>query len=147
MNDAMNDTQRDIQDLQRDMRGVQRDLRHNDADTRELNAQLEQLNAELKPLMAKLDEQQKTYRDYMDDYRKQVREQEESFNEDMSKHLFQSLCDYGSTLKSLKDDEHVTLIFEDYKDNRDQVYVFPFKEVESCKSVDKLTQAAISYQM
>ena len=87
------------------------------------------------------------YKKSMLEYRKK-RDQKNTQNaKTKSDTIVSTLCDYGATLRSLKNDEHITLIFENYTDNKDQVYVFDYDEVRSCDSGEKLLKTAVSYQL
>ena len=41
----------------------------------------------------------------------------------------------------------ITLIFTNFENSKDQVYVFNYKDVKSCSNKDKLVKKAISYQI
>jgi len=69
------------------------------------------------------------------------------FTFNLSGKVVQALCDYGATLKSLKNDEHITLIFENFNNDQDQINVFSYKDVAECTSNEKLQQSAVSYLM
>ncbi|MDT8399313.1 MAG: hypothetical protein RQ899_11920 [Pseudomonadales bacterium] len=146
MNEEMRGTQQEVQGIQRQIRGVQRELRKN-TDDEESRADLNRLTASLDPVIKKLQDQQKAYFDYMEEYQKQAQARQEAWSRDLSGRMIQALCDYGKTLKSLDDNEHITLIFENYSDNKNQVFVFPFKAVAECISSEKLQTVAVSYLM
>lgn len=148
MNEAMREQQRKVQDAQRQIRDLQREQqRGSEADMQEFASRLQAVENALQSQVAALTQQQQAYRDYMEQYQQQARAQEASANELMMGHILQALCDYGSTMKSLPANEHVTLVFENYQDDKEQIHVFTFKAVSDCTSVDALKRAAVSYLM
>lgn len=147
MNEAMREQQQEIQEIQRSIREVQRSLRRENGSTIDLENQLKELEASLQPEVAALEDQQKAYTDFMEEFQNQARAQQETLNTQTTGRIIQALCEYGSTLKSLKSDEHITLVFENYNDEQDQIHVFPFEAVSECTTVEKLQQVAVSYLM
>jgi len=71
----------------------------------------------------------------------------EAKNKQKSDSILTTLCDYGATLRSLKNDEYITLVFENYENGKDKMLVFSSKNVKSCCNKDKLLETVISYQL
>ncbi|NVJ60415.1 MAG: hypothetical protein HWE27_08495 [Gammaproteobacteria bacterium] len=69
----------------------------------------------------------------------------------MMKQTISALCDYQASLRTLPDDEHVTLIFEKFGDSRkqDKIMVFKKSTLEDCESttsgINKLISEATQY--
>lgn len=145
--DAMREKERAMQSVQREIRDVQRQIARADNDTKELDKKMKELEKNLNAQADALEQQRKTYTDVVTDMEKKNQAQREENNKIITHQIVKSLCDYGSTLKSLKSGERVSLILENYADNRDQIYVFDYKDIASCTSSDKLMNSAIAYQM
>jgi len=137
------------QQQREEVRKLQREIRQMESESDRLeneskaDALRDQLNSKLESLKSKM----QSYKKSMADYRKKRDEKYEASAQLKSQAVLTTLCDYGSTLKSLDNDEYVTLIFKNYNDNKDQVYVFEFDDIKSCDSVDKMVKSAISYQL
>lgn len=164
MAEALRDRREDIQDLQRDLRGLQRDLRRGAEDPEVLEERLAAVNEELEREMAALEEQREAYEQFTNEYRRLQEEHLAEFGNRLVNLVATTLCDYGSTLKELGNNEHVTLIFRNleqgqdqvYRDaftevrapansGRDRIYVFDYPDVTSCESPETLLQNAINY--
>lgn len=67
---------------------------------------------------------------------------------DLEALLLQAVCDYGGTLKSLPEDEHLSLRVRE--STRDVFYVFRFEDVVDCQrgsmTPAKLLEAGVSYE-
>jgi hypothetical protein len=139
--------QRDeVRELQRQIRRIERDLDGPEKNTEE-RKQVEKLKTELDAKVAALKQKMDQYKQSMSEYRAQREKKYTESAENKSDIIISTLCDYGATLRSLANDEHVTLIFKNYKSDYDQIYVFSHKDVADCSSKDKLKRAAISYQL
>lgn len=147
MNEAMRERQRAVQEQQRALRDVQRQLRNQNQDLDALNIKLKEMEAALQPQMTALNDQQKAYAAFMEEVAEKAKAQQEALNKQLTSRVVQALCDYGSTLKSQKNDEHITLVFEHYSNDQDQINVFSYKDVAACTSSEKLQQSAVSYLM
>lgn len=145
MADDIRDQQEEVRDLQRDMRDLQRELRNADNDHAEIETRIDELQAQIDVEMADLEAQTTAYQSVRQEYR-QEREQEEANRNIAAQNLIIStLCDYGNSLRSLQNNEHVTVVLKNFKDNRDQIYVFDYADIASCSSADELLQGAIAY--
>lgn len=137
-----NHEQRDeVRQLQREIRTIERQQAN---ENKESNNKLKkELNAKITVLNKKIAE----YKKSMDEYRKVRDQKNEQHKLKKSQTIITTLCDYGSTLRSLKSDEYFTLIFKNYEKKNDQVYVFKAKDVKNCDSNKELLKKAISYQL
>ena len=61
--------------------------------------------------------------------------------------IFETLCKYGNTLKSLNSSEHVNVVLHNYRGNKTLVYVVDHDKITNCKSADSLQKTANSYRM
>lgn len=147
MSEAMREKQRDIQELQRDLRELQRDLRDPDENVSRIETQMAEVEAEMEQELAALERQRAAYEQYRAEYEQLRVDQVESYGRELANRAVSALCDYGATLRSLPANEHVTLIFENFSEDRDQVYVFEYGDVASCTSSDQLMASAVSYQL
>lgn len=143
LRDEQSDRREEVRDMQREIRELERESRHNNKD----KEKLEETKQKLQKSMAELEKKKAEYQKSMEEYREKKNQKERERNNKKSETIISTLCDYGSTLRSLDNDEHVTLIFSDYQDNKDQVYVFSSEAVKECSSKDKLIKQAISYQL
>lgn len=147
MAEEMRDSQRDIQARQRDLRELQRNVRAPGADAARVESRIAEVEAELEGEMKALERQREAYEDYAAEYEQRVQEQVEGLGRALAERAVDALCNYGATLRSLGPDEHVTLIFENYNQNRDQVHVFRSADIAACRSADDLMASAVSYQL
>lgn len=148
MEEAMRDTQEDIRDRQRDIRSMERDLRNADEAERDaIQARIDSLEADIDGQMDSLDEQRQAYEAFVADLQEARRSQQMAVAEEAADQIIATLCDYGPTLRSLADDEHVTIILEDVVDGADQVYVFAAGDISDCRPADDLKSKAVAYRM
>lgn len=147
MNDDLRDQQEEVRDLQRDMRDLQRELRNDDGDNDELEARIEQLQAQIDVEIETLETQSSAYQNVMQEYRQEREQEVTARNEAAQSLILSTLCDYGNTLRSLQNDEHVTVVMQNFDGNLDQVYVFDYADVVACDSGEDLLQSAIAYQI
>lgn len=148
MMDAIRDHQENIRDQQREIRSLQRQLRNDDdADVESIENQIVEIEAQLEAEMEELDTQSTAYANSMLEYREAQQQQITQRNQLALDEIMTTLCDYGSTLRSLQSDEHVTIVLQNFNDNSDQVYVFSAGDVASCSSGEQLLQTALGYQL
>ena len=132
-----------IRDLQRSIRDVERQAR----DDKDNSKNIRKSKAELEKKVAELSEKMKVYEKSMHEYREKRAEKYRVNNKKKSDAIVGTLCDYGATLRSLKNGEHITLIFENFENGKDQIHVFDYEDVQDCSSKDKLLKKASSYQL
>lgn len=133
----------EVRELQREIRRMERD-RDNESSS----------NQQLAKTKAALEEKVDVLKDKMDQYKKSMKEyrakRDKKYIEGAkhkAKTIVSTLCDYGATLRSLKGNEYITLIFKNYSNNNDQVYVFNYNNVRNCSSGEKLLKSSISYHL
>lgn len=150
MSDDIRDQQEEVRDLQRDMRDLQRELRNADDDSAEI-AEIEenivQLQAQINAEREVLDSLTASYQSVIQEYRQERNNEITAQNEAARSLIFATLCDYGNTLRALENNEHVTLVMQNYENGQDQVYVLDYTDVASCSSGEQLLQNAIAYQL
>jgi hypothetical protein len=59
--------------------------------------------------------------------------------------IFSTLCNYGNTLRSLANGEHVSIVLQNYADDQTQVHVFDYADFANCSSADSLRAAGVTY--
>ena len=143
LRDQQRESRREIRDMQRAIRELEREAKHNSEESSELNKR----RAELEKQMAKLSEEQALYKKTMKEYKEKKYQKVREKNDKKANLIISTLCDYGSTLRALEKNEHVTLIFSSFENNKDQVYVFDYDDVSDCSSKDKLLKNAVAYQL
>ncbi len=144
LRDEQRDQREQVRDLQRSIRDTERQARRQqEVDSK----QLKETKTRLKEKMKVLEKKIKIYSDTREKYEEERRAKYRVNTKKKSDLITSTLCDYGSTLRSLKSNEHVTLIFKNYENDKDQVYVFNYNDVKSCSSKDKLLKKAVSYQL
>ena len=132
-----------VRELQREIRSLERQRDRDEDEKHQIAKVKEELEQKLGSLNKRMDE----YKQSMKKYR-EVRDQKFIASTKLkSDVIISTLCDYGGTLRSLKKDEYVTLIFSNYAKNKDQVYVFEYSDINDCTSKEKLLKRAISYQL
>jgi len=130
-----------IRDLQRSIRDVERQAR----DDKNNSKNLDQNKLDLEKKVAELSEKMKVYEKSMQEYREKRKEKFRINNIKKSDAIVTTLCDYGTTLRSLKNGEHITLVFENFENGKDQIHVFDYKDVQDCANKEKLLKKATSY--
>ncbi len=141
LSDENREHREEIRSLQREIRDIERQARRADSD------ELKNNKIKLENKVAKLSEKMKMYEKSMQEYREKRQEKYRANNKKKSDAILATLCDYGATLRSLKNGEHITLVFENYENNKDQIHVFDYSDVRDCSSKEKLLKEAISYQL
>jgi len=143
MRENHNSQREEVREIQRELRRIEREK---DSEENAISHQ-KRLKKELEGKAKLLKDKMTKYKKSMAEYRKKRDEKRTQSTIKKSDIIVSTLCDYGATLRSLKNDEHITLIFGNYAGSKDQVYVFDFDDVRSCESKDKLLKQAISYQI
>ena len=147
MTDMIRDRQESIRDHQRELRELQRRLRNDEGDSSDIENRIARTESDLETETALLEEQNNAYRTFMQEYQEVQEQQIAARNRQAENEILTTLCDYGATLRSLQNDEHISIVLQNYADNRDRVYVFEFADVASCSSAEQLLQSAISYPL
>nr|WP_193988191.1 hypothetical protein [Lelliottia steviae] len=153
------DVSREIRDLEREKRDLEFDRRHDkDAKEQELEKRKKELQASIKELekqQQKLSLQQQAMRKELAE-KKQARitEQKQQLAEltqRVDKSLSLTLCDYGSGLRTLPNDEHVSFIIRGMSEHKgEQIKVFKKSDIKKCVvgdiKADALLNRATQYE-
>ncbi|WP_444995063.1 hypothetical protein [Aliikangiella sp. IMCC44359] len=138
----------EVRELQRQIRSLERES------SRREHSESKSESKELEKTRIKLEEKMNVLNKKMEDYKKSMREYRETrdkkFTESAKRKsdiIISTLCDYGSTLRSLNNNEYVTIIFKNSAKNQDKVYVFEYSDIKNCDSKDKLLESAVSYKI
>ncbi|MBB1481633.1 hypothetical protein H5186_19575 [Pseudoalteromonas sp. SG41-2] len=153
------DVGRKLRDLEREKRDLEFASRH---DNSAEEKQLEQRKKALEKDIAKLEKQQTRLTKQQQQLRQKInakhaeREQQQAAEqqqllEQVSTSISLTLCDYGSGLRSLPNDEHVSFVLKGLGDkNTSLIKVFNKSDIKKCVAGDikasELTKKAISYQ-
>ncbi len=155
--EAMRDVRRERRDIQRQIRENEIKMIHEEgeASREEINdkvmalseklAELEKKEEKLNARLREAHEQARARREEAREKMRKARQERQRAAEDT---VLRTLCDYGSTLKNLPDDEHVSIVFEEFPSaDGDTVYVFKRRDVARCTGgADKLKEQAVSYR-
>jgi hypothetical protein len=133
----------EVRELQRNIRDIERQRRRDEGNS----GDLEKTKQKLEEKMAELSKKMEVYEKSMNEYREKRLEKVRINNQQKSDLIITTLCDYGATLRSLSSKEYVTVIFKNYENNKDQIYVFNSKNVKSCDSAKNLMAQSINYQL
>ena len=153
---------RDLRDEQRELRLDQRKIRSNlrktrrslvradeDDEREELSKEIVSMEAELAEvstqydtLSIEIDQQYQQLRDYRDGYTSPQPPE----SPDLDTLIAQTACDYGATLKSLRNDEYLTIALR--RGEANEYYAFLMEHVKSCSNqnmkVEKNVRAGLS---
>ncbi|MDY6983919.1 MAG: hypothetical protein SV422_12595 [Pseudomonadota bacterium] len=143
MNELIRDRQEELRDAQREIRDLQREARRDpDADN---DAQIEQLNTRVAALTEEFQRDMNTMQQLEREYETERRTAFEAVRNEQTALIFTTLCDYGTTLRSLASSEHVSIVLRNYADGQTLVNVFDADAVANCSSADALRQSATTY--
>lgn len=155
---AMRDVARQLRDIDQQISDNRIELIHTDKD--ENRKKLEAQIADLEKKRDQVDGKREKLEKQLDDARKKVeaerKEMVEKARQAREEQLartvnvvMESLCAYGSTLKNVPDNEHVSVVIDGRSASGDNhhVYVMGKKDVAQCKSggADGLAKGAVSY--
>ncbi len=145
---------RDSRELEREIARLRIEKVHViDEEKVEIEKDLERIETE----MEELAERRETVKREMEEKAREVEERARVLREEREQErleqianietkLLRSLCDYGSTLSNLPNNEHVTLIVSGISKDEEKIYVFERNQVTNCKTgSDKLAQNALQY--
>jgi DNA repair exonuclease SbcCD ATPase subunit len=146
----MRDKQEVMRDLQSKMRTQQRAqqrAQQNNDETDFDEAAMKSLGAE----MGKVGDEIKTLSNSMNQTRQAYEAERKTVAAELRKQqaavIFDTLCNYGNTLRSLKNGEHVNLVLRSRSDNLAQVYVIDYSKLANCSAGSALQQAATAYSL
>ncbi|CAM4410816.1 hypothetical protein [Pseudoalteromonas ostreae] len=153
------DISRELRDLEREKRDLEFASRHdNSAEAKELaerKKSLEKEITELEKQQVKLTKQQQKLRQDITEKQaeraKQQAAEQQKLLVQVNKSISLTLCDYGSGLRSLPNDEHVSFVLKGLGDkNTSLIKVFNKSDIKKCVVGDikasDLALKAISYQ-
>lgn len=143
LRDEQRDKREEVRDIQRSIRDIERQARREEVDSKELEKTKKKLEEKMKVLSKKM----KQYENVRKEYEEKRKEKYKINNQKQSDLITSTLCDYGTTLRSLKSNEHITLIFKKFENGKDQVHVFNYSDVKNCSDKNKLLKKAVSYQL
>ena len=140
MSRSLRETQRQIQNLQREQRGQQ-------GDAQSIEERIDELEQELEAQGQALEAQRQAYEAQREAYQARQEAQQNAHNRELSLQLVSTLCDYGITLRSLPEGEHVSLVLQNFHEDGDQVYVFAQQDLVECSSAEELLDKAVAYSL
>lgn len=143
MGQQVRDRQEELRDAQREVRELQREARR-DPDT-DYEARIDELNATIATLSDEFQSDVNAMQQLESEYQAERRAAFEAVRGEQTALIFTTLCDYGTTLKSLASGEHVSIVLRNYADGQTQVNVFDYDDVAGCSSADSLRQSATTY--
>jgi hypothetical protein len=143
LNEVLRDKQDELRDMQSELRALAREERNdpdtdNQAEMDRISGEMERLQQELQTQAASMQQVQQQYQDA----RNAVVEEWRTAQSDL---IFDTLCSYGNTLRSLENGQHVSIVLRDYTDDQSQVHVLAYADLADCTSAATLRQAGISY--
>jgi hypothetical protein len=106
---------------------------------------IERETVHLQTLMAELQGRSEQMQQLQQEYQAERLKTFEEVRAGQTDVIFEALCSYGSTLRSLAGGEHITIVLRNYADNQTQINVFDYADVANCSSADSLRAAATSY--
>lgn len=153
------DISRELRDLEREKRDLEFASRHdNSAEAKELAQRKKSLEKEIAALekqQVKLTKQQQKLRQDITEKQaeraKQQAAEQQKLLTQVNNSISLTLCDYGSGLRNLPNDEHVSFVLNGLADNRkSMIKVFNKADIKKCVMGDikanDLALKAISYQ-
>jgi hypothetical protein len=152
---AVRDIAREAREIEREISEYRIELIHaEDDEKREINKTIADLDKRLVETEKKQEELEKVLTQrvkIVKERRVALREkaleaQKEQFKK-VEGTIMQALCDYGTTLRYLPDDEHISVVLEQVPSSDDrQIFVFDKDEVTDCRSgSDKLAEKSTRY--
>tara|TARA_R110002072_G_scaffold104540_2_gene228990 strand:+ start:3189 stop:4082 length:894 start_codon:yes stop_codon:yes gene_type:complete len=154
------ETRRGLREINRERREIEYrrreyeiELIHADEDERkEIEKQVKELEQEIAVLETRQAKLSKTYEE-----EKRVREAARQAKREKAKMeaeeqlamiegiVLRSLCDYGTTLKNIPKDEHVSVVFERKNEPEQRIVVMNIDDISSCRDAKSLKNNATSY--
>ncbi len=137
------DIEHDIRQLEREKRDIEFERRHSDAESESLKKREKEVEQELARVKERLKEIEQT-RDVVVKKIKVNREEQEKklqaartkLTDITEKLISETLCDYGSGLRHLKDTQKVTYLLKNISDGQDKIWVFNYADVKRCVKGD-----------
>lgn len=141
--EQMQDKQADMRDVQREIRDMQREQRKQDGTVDE--AELDRLSDQLAALSKEMETIGNSFNEQQQSFRKEQAAVAETLHTQQAALIFGTLCNYGSTLRSLANGEHVNLVMQNYGNGESKIYVVDYASLANCTSGEQLLQGAVSY--
>ncbi|MCB1045454.1 MAG: hypothetical protein KDC35_21100 [Acidobacteria bacterium] len=120
-------------------RKLERSREMSDDERQAISDQIQKSKSELKDISKK-------YAEELDELREKQRQEWQSKQTDFEHKIVDILCNYGSALRALPDNEHLTIIFDngslsDEGETQDRIYVFDKSDLLACREgkMDKAT--------
>jgi hypothetical protein len=146
----MRDKQEVMRDLQGKMRGQQRaqqraqqnsdDAEFDETEMNRLATEMGKIGDEIKIISNSMNQTRQAYEAERNAAAAELRKQQAAV-------IFDTLCNYGNTLRSLQNGEHVNLVLRSRGDNLTQVYVIDNSQLANCSAGSELQQAATAYSL
>ncbi len=133
-----------------EVRELQREIRHLERKREEQNGnknKIDEVKSKLESKMESLNTQLQEYKNSMEKYRELRDKKYTESTQLKTKVIFNTLCDYGATLRTVNNNEYVTVIFNNYSQDGDKVFVFDAENIKNCDSREKLLKSAIIYNL
>jgi len=143
LRDAQREKRAQIRDLQRAIRDLERQARYDKKAKKKLSKEKEKFENKIAKLSKNVQEYQKKTIELRQKKNAEIKKK----NKNKADLILSTLCDYGSTLKSLNGNEYVTLVFENFEEDKDLIQVFSFQNVKSCTSKNALVKKSIAYSL
>ncbi len=149
-NNELQESLRNIREQQRESRRtlykLQRELRH--VEEEKERAKLE---SELAAMDAELKKYETEYSQSLNSYKVERNLKRAERSKDAIDAIFETVCDYGQSLRALKSSEWVTLMVKGGTDKEgkrvDLVYVMDQKSIKNCSDAKKLQAQATHYKV
>ncbi|MBD3648263.1 MAG: hypothetical protein HUJ31_12610 [Pseudomonadales bacterium] len=153
--EALRDVRSERRDVEREIR--EREIRliqqDGDKDRQEIRKEIETLNEKIagiesreEELESRIKAARKEAREKREKAKAEARKVRQERQRTIENLVLQTFCDYGSTLKNLPSDEHVSIVFENSHEG-DSVYVIDRADLNQCnKGADGLKASAIAYR-
>ncbi|MDQ7048630.1 MAG: hypothetical protein Q9M92_03490 [Enterobacterales bacterium] len=143
LRDAQRQKREEIRELQRSVRELERQARREKDDSKKVRKNKQALEKKMAALANKME----TYKKKIDQYTQKKQTAIKKSNQHKSDLILTTLCDYGRTMRSLKKNEHITLVFKNFENNLDLIQVFSIQDIKNCTSQSKLAKKAIRYTL
>lgn len=145
---------RESRELEREVARLRIERVHVDDEKKTtIDEELEDVQTEMEQIIEKRESMQReleTKAKEMEEKHRALREEREAERQKriaaIESKLLRSLCDYGSTLSNLPNNEHVSIVIDGVAKNKQKIYVFDRGQVTSCRSgSNELTRNALQY--
>jgi hypothetical protein len=157
MRDALREIRRSERELQNEIREYEIELIHEEEESkiRKIDSELEKLSMQIeannakKELMRKeIEKERHIIVKKREEVRERKQQQEQMKYQQVEKIALAAFCDYGSMLKNVPKNEHISLIFEGGKKRgeSDQIYVFEKSDLDNCSTPKSLAAKSIKYE-